>query len=68
MYASKTSHGSRLPYRFIATYRDTLGLVPFRDEPGRLAWFRLGDGTELHLYGPENADHMALGIGPASGS
>lgn len=34
------------PVRFdavIALYRDTLGLAPFREEPGRLVWFRLGD-------------------------
>lgn len=37
----------------VSLYRDTLGLTPFREEPGRLAWFRLGDGTELHVYGVE---------------
>lgn len=48
-------------------YRDTLGLEPFRVEPGRLAWFRLGDGTELHLYGPLDTDHTAFGDRPCVG-
>lgn len=58
------------PAQFAATvslYRDTLGLAPFRDEPNHLAWFRLGDGTELHLYGPEDADHTAFDKRPCVG-
>jgi catechol 2,3-dioxygenase-like lactoylglutathione lyase family enzyme len=58
------------PDRFDATvalYRDTLGLAPFREEPGRLAWFRLGDGTELHVYGPADTDHTAFGDRPCVG-
>ena len=58
------------PARFMAAvslYRDTLGLIPFRFEPGRLAWFRLGDGTELHVYGPEDRDHVAFGVRPCVG-
>jgi hypothetical protein len=51
----------------VSLYRDTLGLAPFRDEPGRLAWFRLGDGTELHLYGPADTDHTAFGDRPCVG-
>ncbi len=51
----------------VALYRDTLGLVLFRDEPGRLAWFRLGDGTEVHLYGPADTDHTAFGDRPCVG-
>jgi hypothetical protein len=51
----------------VSLYRDSLGLVPFRDEPGRLAWFRLGDGTEVHLYGPEDRDHLAFGDRPCVG-
>ncbi len=51
----------------VALYRDTLGLVPFREEPGRLAWFRLGDGTELHVYGPADTDHVAFGDRPCVG-
>jgi hypothetical protein len=51
----------------VSLYRDTLGMVPFRDEPGRLAWFSLGDGTELHLYGPADEDHKAFGNRPCVG-
>lgn len=51
----------------VAMYRETLGLVPFREEPGRLAWFRLGDGTELHVYGPADTDHTAFGDRPCVG-
>ncbi|MFN2319007.1 MAG: VOC family protein [Dermatophilaceae bacterium] len=58
------------PVQFVAAvslYRDTLGLVPFREEPSRLAWFRLGDGTELHLYGPKDSDHVSFGDRPCVG-
>ena len=51
----------------VSLYRDTLGLAPFREEPGRLAWFRLGDGTELHVYGPADIDHVAFGDRPCVG-
>lgn len=51
----------------VAMYRDTLGLAPFREEPGRLVWFRLGDGTELHVYGPSDTDHTAFGNRPCVG-
>lgn len=58
------------PDRYAATvalYRDVLGLVPFREEPDRLAWFRLDDGTELHVYGPADTDHVAFGDRPCVG-
>lgn len=51
----------------VALYRDTLGLPVVRDEPDRLAWFRLGDGTELHVYGPDDTDHAAFGDRPCVG-
>lgn len=51
----------------VAVYRDVLALTPFRHEPGRLAWFRLGDGTELHVYGPGDTDHVAFGDRPCVG-
>ena len=51
----------------VALYRDTLGLTPFREEPGRLVWFRLGDGTELHVYGPADTDHVVFGDRPCVG-
>lgn len=45
----------------VSFYRDTMRLPLFRFEPWRLAWFRLGDGTELHVYGPEDIDHTVFG-------
>lgn len=51
----------------VALYRDTLGLETVRDEPDRLVWFRLGDGTELHVYGPEDVDHLVFGDRPCVG-
>jgi catechol 2,3-dioxygenase-like lactoylglutathione lyase family enzyme len=51
----------------VALYRDLLGLVPFREEPGRLAWFQLGDGTEVHVYGPVDRDHVDFGERPCVG-
>ena len=51
----------------VALYRDVLGLGTFREEPGRLAWFRLGDGTELHVYGPDDTDHVEFGERPCVG-
>ena len=58
------------PERFRATvalHRDTLGLEVLREEPDRLVWFRLGDGTELHVYGPQDTDHTAFGDRPCVG-
>ncbi|MGH2559379.1 MAG: VOC family protein [Thermomicrobiales bacterium] len=46
-----------------AFYRDVLGLAELRDEPGD-ARFRLGDGTEVHVYDEEDEDHAFFGIGP----
>jgi hypothetical protein len=51
----------------VAVYRDLLGLVPFRNVRGRLAWFRLADGTEVHVYGPADKDHVAFGDRPCVG-
>ena len=51
----------------VSLYRDTLQLPLFRFEPWRLAWFRLGDGTELHVYGPEDTDHIVFGDRPCVG-
>jgi catechol 2,3-dioxygenase-like lactoylglutathione lyase family enzyme len=46
-----------------AFYRDVLGLNTLRDEPDD-ARFRLTDGTEVHVYGPSDADHDFFGPGP----
>lgn len=51
----------------VSLYRDTLRLPLSRFEPWRLAWFRLGDGTELHVYGPEDIDHTVFGDRPCVG-
>lgn len=51
----------------VSLYRDTLGLTPFREKPDQLVWFRLGDGTELHIYGPKDTDHTAFGERPCVG-
>ncbi len=51
----------------VSLYRDALGLMPFREEAARLVWFRLGDGTELHVYGPEDTDHLVFGDRPCVG-
>ena len=51
----------------VALYRDLLGLPVITEEPGRLAWFRLGDGTQVHVYGPLDEDHLAFGPSPCVG-
>ncbi len=51
----------------VSLYRDLFGMTPFRVEPNRLAWFRLGDGTELHVYGPDDTDHAVFGDRPCIG-
>jgi hypothetical protein len=51
----------------VSLYRDTLRVPLLRHEPWRLAWFRLGDGTELHVYGPEDTDHVVFGDRPCVG-
>ena len=58
------------PDRFAATvalYRDLLELPVIAEEPDRLVWFRLGDGTQLHVYGPLDEDHVAFGESPCVG-
>jgi catechol 2,3-dioxygenase-like lactoylglutathione lyase family enzyme len=55
--------------RFLETvsfYRDVLGLEMLKDEAGA-AWFRLEDGTEVHVYGPDDSDHDFFGTGPVVG-
>ena len=47
----------------VAFYRDVLGLEVLSEEPDD-ARFRLGDGTELHVYGPGDQDHAFFGTGP----
>jgi len=52
--------------QMVTLYRDLLGLEAFQiDETS--ARFRLGDGTEVHVYGPEDEDHDFFGAGPVVG-
>jgi len=58
------------PDRFVATvrlYRDLLGLPVIAEEADRFSWFRLGDGTQVHVYGPLDEDHVAFGESPCVG-
>ncbi len=45
----------------VAMYRDALGLTVTSDDGGRSTRFVLGDGTALHVYGPEDDEHLAFG-------
>jgi catechol 2,3-dioxygenase-like lactoylglutathione lyase family enzyme len=49
-----------------ALYRDALGLSPEREAPGA-AWFRAADGTSIHVYDADDADHDFFGRGPVVG-
>ena len=50
----------------VALYRDVLGLVPILERPDS-AWFRLGDGAQVHVYGPGDEDHAFFRAGPVVG-
>ena len=41
-------------------------MAPFHDEPDAV-WFRAADGTQIHVYGPGDADHEFFGAGAAVG-
>lgn len=45
----------------VALYRDTLGLPVTREDGRRSTRFMLGDGTSLHVYGPDDEDHVDFG-------
>ncbi|MEV6495182.1 VOC family protein [Actinoplanes sp. NPDC051633] len=49
-----------------ALYRDVLGLEVILERPGA-AWFRTQDGTEVHVYGPEDEFHEFFGTAPVVG-
>jgi catechol 2,3-dioxygenase-like lactoylglutathione lyase family enzyme len=49
-----------------AFYRDVLELEVILERPGA-TWFRLGDGAEVHVYGPNDADHDFFGSSPVAG-
>lgn len=51
----------------VALYRDILGLPIIAEVAGRSTWFRLADGTQLHVYGPLDKDHVEFGDAPCVG-
>jgi len=53
--------------RTVALHRDLLDLEVIAEVPDRSTWFRLGDGTQLHVYGPLDDDHVAFGDSPCVG-
>ena len=50
----------------VAFYRDVLRLEVILQRPGA-TWFRLPDGTEVHVYGPDDEDHGFFGTAPVVG-
>ena len=44
----------------VAMYRDQVGLRVVLDDGRRSVRFGLGDGTALHVYGPDDLDHVAF--------
>jgi catechol 2,3-dioxygenase-like lactoylglutathione lyase family enzyme len=49
-----------------AFYRDVLGLEVILERPDA-TWFRLADGTQVHVYGPGDRDHECFGTAPVVG-
>jgi catechol 2,3-dioxygenase-like lactoylglutathione lyase family enzyme len=49
-----------------AFYRDVLQLEVILERPGA-TWFRLVDGAEVHVYGPNDVDHDFFGSSPVVG-
>jgi catechol 2,3-dioxygenase-like lactoylglutathione lyase family enzyme len=45
----------------VAMYRDTLGLTVTSQDGRRSTRFVLADGTTLHVYGPDDVDHVDFG-------
>ncbi len=60
--------GVRTPHfrETVAFYRDVMELEIIREAPAAV-WFRLGNGTELHVYGLADDDHDFFGPGPVVG-
>lgn len=54
------------PAETAALYRDLLGLEPFLEDATSTR-FRLGNGTEVHVYGPDDDDHRFFGSAPVVG-
>jgi len=49
-----------------AFYRDVLRLEVILERPGA-TWFRVQDGTEVHVYGSDDEDHEFFGTAPVVG-
>ncbi len=49
-----------------AFYRDVLRLEVILERP-EATWFRLQDGTEVHVYGSDDEDHEFFGTAPVVG-
>ena len=45
----------------VVVYRDVLGAEVTRADGWRSVRFRLPDGTGLHVYGPDDVDHLSFG-------
>lgn len=45
----------------VRLYRDLLGLEVAQDDGARSVRFGLADGAELHVYGPDDVDHVDFG-------
>jgi catechol 2,3-dioxygenase-like lactoylglutathione lyase family enzyme len=52
--------------QMVALYRDVLRMTPILALPGA-AWFRAVDGTQVHVYGPQDDDHSFFDSGPVVG-
>ncbi len=52
--------------QMVSLYRDLLGLDSFHVD-GTSVRFRLGDGTEVHVYGQGDVDHGFFGLAPVVG-
>lgn len=45
----------------VSLYRDVMRLAVTRDDGRRSVRFRLTDGSSLHIYGPDDVDHVEFG-------
>ncbi len=45
----------------VSMYRDALGLTVTSEDGRRSTRFMLGNGTALHVYGPDDDEHLAFG-------
>ena len=50
----------------VALYRDVLEIEPALVRAGA-AWFRAEDGSSIHVYANDDADHEFFGTGPVVG-